>query len=232
MDKLERGDVTSIILSGDVSGITKKGAVRRRVETVVVCRGESEEGQRAALEGLTERVAGVEAQQSRYRELIALDPERLRQADGLIHDEAGVRRSTERARVVCVLYRACTGLEAAVEELVERPVRVHVWFEQLVKGDVVRLDEGRDVCRGLWRVVDRPLPDALFPQKVLHVHGFLQHPDLLVAIEHQMHAQAHEDGHAFEHTLVRAPHGDKVSNVVLVGELLELRDELVQPWDA
>lgn len=171
---------------------------------------------------------GWEVQQGRDRELVALDPKLAREIDGGVHDEPTVRCRAEPGGVVCVLDGAGTQLELAVEELVEGGVVVDVWIEELVEGDLVGLDEGRDVLGALRGVVDPPFADALFTEEILDVFTALEELYLFLAAKEEVHAESSVDGHALKELFACFPVDDKVSDMVLVGEVLELRDEFME----
>lgn len=72
--------------------------------------------------------------------------------------------------------------------------------------------------------------DRLLAQHVLDFFG-LDELGPPAAVEEQMHADAGVDGHGFEELLVRPADDDIVSDVVLVGEVLEAGDQLVEIGD-
>ena len=88
-------------------------------------------------------------------------PELLREVHALVHRQPAVCRAADVVRIVFILHRTRTGLELAVEEIVEALVLGHVRLCELVELDAVGVDERGDVLDGLGGVVSFTLLELL-----------------------------------------------------------------------
>lgn len=71
--------------------------------------------------------------------------------------------------------------------------------------------------------------NALLAEGIFNEFVSFQQLYLFLPIKQQVHAQACVDWHALEKPLVRASDGDEIADMVLLGQGLELWDDLVQP---
>lgn len=127
--------IDSVILSGDVSHVPYS-PVDRRMESVIVLRGESEDTHSAAVIAL-DLVLVVIAKKTRNCKLAPFDPETCSVADGFECHESAVGSTDDTVGVVRLLYRSGfwfefagkrfnnadkdgSGCDSPIEKLVER----------------------------------------------------------------------------------------------------------------
>lgn len=90
------------------------------------------------------------------------------------------------------------------------------------------MDKGWDILDALRGIINPPLADTLFTEKVLDAFAALEQLNLLLAAKEEVHAEPSIDGHTLEELFTCFSVDDIVSDMVFACEVLELRDKLVE----
>ena len=198
---------------------------------MIIRRREAEDGKRATVKLGTRRVGRIKVQQRGNGEFITLDPKLAGKVDSGVDDKSTICSRTEPRGVVCILDGPCIRLELAVKELVEVGVMFDIRVEEFIEGELVGIDKGLDVLDALWGIIDMPLTDALFTEEVLDVFTTLEQFDLFLSTKEKVHAESGIDGHTLEELFASLSVDDIVSDMVFIGEVLELRHDFVEERD-
>ena len=84
------------------------------------------------------------------------------------------------------------------------------------------------MLNALGGIIDFPLVDTLFAEEILDTFTVLEQLRLFLAMEEEVHAKPSINRHALKELFFRLPIDDKVSDMVFIGKVLELRDEFVE----
>lgn len=140
------------------------------MEAVIIRRSKPERSQAGILECFSLLRARVHPKQTGNREVVALDPELLRQVHGREDCQPTIGCATCIREIVFVLIGARAVLEFAVEEVVKGLVFGDIGLEEIIDLNAVGVDKRRNVLNGLRGVVNLALLEQNLDQHAISVN--------------------------------------------------------------